>query len=73
MLRWNETDKDDEMFKDFTDIFYTDILSSDGFHKGSSSSRQKYPDLNTLPDEVNQKIQESMPYYDKLYELRIII
>ena len=71
MMEWDESDKNHPEFGTYYASFFEDMLNTKRFHKGPSVSRSSYPDLNTLPDVVHETIKASMPYYEKLYQLRI--
>ncbi|XP_013411779.1 branched-chain-amino-acid aminotransferase-like protein 2 isoform X2 [Lingula anatina] len=51
--------------------WYEELTTSTGFKKLEEVSSQKPPDLNDLPVEVQESIQENMPLYEELKEYRI--
>ena len=51
--------------------WHDNALKSSGFHRKTSTSRQKEIDLAELPEEVLSTLEKSKNYYDKLYAARI--
>ena len=72
MMTWNENDKNHHEFATWLP-FFEDLFKNTSFQKGPSASRTAFPDLSTLPEVVHETIKACMPYYEKMYKLRMQI
>ena len=72
MMEWDEGDKKHSEFVAWLP-FFEDLLNTRCFQKEPSATRATFSDPSTLPDIVKDTIKSSMPYYEKLYSLRIQI
>ncbi|XP_077998748.1 uncharacterized protein LOC144451719 [Glandiceps talaboti] len=70
MLHWEANTRPD-FLSPFWENWFTDIIKSDGFKKRSPGQPNVDVDVSVLPREFQEVIEESMPYYNKLYEIRL--
>ena len=71
MLHWEEASPEKmEDFKDWPIGWFKTLFSTSTFKKPASDC--KSIDISREPPVVQQAILESQPYYNKLYELRLL-
>ncbi len=68
MLNWKPlTAEDTKSWEELSDWLQV-VQKTIGFLKNTPS---KYPDLDQLPDEVQQSVNDNIPFYQRMYDKRL--
>ena len=68
MLHWDPKDSDHEVFKEWPSFWFGELFSTQSFSARNPAKKEKSYDV---PKYVQDVVDECVPYYEKLFELRL--